>query len=319
MRRENSVEHAYYDVLTMDNLHLISAIMVSALRKKTYLYLLIALTSPLLLSTVLLSMPSLSMFLEVMSQRVSPGTMSLLVRSSASSGDCIPVELLGTITLNDTELPVLVVPVDVFLENLFEFKEVSYTSDFTSLPQEVYEELQVESVLLNGCTRRVSHVHRGINAVIVLGEVSTESDTKLCRVSTSHVLKEALFFVESSLIEVSKRWLLLVLLAHTPLVYVAVLKARRALEEEFNALHNLGVSRGKILLGFSLVVLFVCVIVSVFIVSMSVVIVNSVHKFTSLYWFTPQPYTRSALFYYVAGSVILVFASSLVAGFKKHV
>ncbi|MEM4224881.1 MAG: hypothetical protein QXX93_02860, partial [Desulfurococcaceae archaeon] len=114
MRRENSVEHAYYDVLTMDNIHLISAILVSALRKKTYLYLLIALTSPLLLSTVLLSMPSLSMFLEVMSQRVSPGTMSLLVRSSASLGDCIPVELLGTITLNDTELPVLVVPVDVF-------------------------------------------------------------------------------------------------------------------------------------------------------------------------------------------------------------
>ncbi|MEM4481388.1 MAG: hypothetical protein QW808_01780 [Desulfurococcaceae archaeon] len=261
---------------------IISAILLSIFRKGAYKVLIAAFAPPLLLSAVLLSVPSLTVFVDTVPQQSSVECIKLVVFNGRDS--CFDLQIAGIARIGSVELPLVATPEDFLRSGLVDFKAVAENCDFISIPADVYEKHRGEYVVIGDVEKCVSHVHEGIYAVIQVGFMSVESRVKLCSATQADVFKRALAYVEESLRETSTAWLNTLFLAYIPMAYLAVMRVQRILSEEFTALINLGVSRGKLALGFTVASFTVSSLIAVFLLSLSAVALNALHKLISLYW-----------------------------------
>lgn len=295
---------------------IVSTMMLSILRKRLHRFLIAALAAPLILSTVILSTPSLPVFIDAASQRAGVKELNLLVFQDGFN-DCSPIQVAGVAHLSDVELPLIVIPESLFKEKTLYFEKVNESCEFTSIPMDIYEKHRGELVVVDGFKRCVSHVHRGINAVILLSLEPIESGVKLCNVSYVSVLKHALMFLEKDILEVSTAWLTALLLVYVPLVYIAISRVCTVLSDEFKVLLNLGVSRIRVVLGFTTAMIAACAVIALFLVSTSIVAVNALHKFMNLYWFTPQLYPKATVALIVFKALCITFLTSMIAGLRR--
>lgn len=295
---------------------IVSAIMLSILRKRAYRFLIAALAPPLILSTVILSTPSLSIFIDAMSQRVSVSELNILVFQNEFNG-CFPIQVAGIAHLGGVELPLIVIPESLLREKIVYFEKINESCEFTSVPVDVYEKHRGELVVVDGVKRCISHVHRNINAVILISLEPVESRVKLCNVSYTSALKHTLMFLEKNLVDTSTAWLTTLLLVYIPLVYISVSRVCTILSNEFKALLSLGISKGRVVLGFAIAMIAVCTAIVLFLISLSIVAINALHKFMSLYWLTPPLSPRTAIALIAFKALCIVSLTSMVVGLRR--
>lgn len=296
---------------------IVVVVMLSIFRRRVYRFLIAALAPPLILSTVLLSIPSLSAYVDAMPLHIGTENRAVLMFQN-SFGECFPVQVTGTAYLDGIELPLITVPESLFRSNVIDFREVNESCrEFTSIPADVYGKRYSGVVVADGVKKCISHIHRGINAVIALGLESTKGRIELCSVNYVDILEHALAIFEKNLIEVSTVWLNMLLLIYIPLIYIAISRVYTALSNESRALLATSVSRRGAVLGFTIAITITCSITALFLTSLSIATLNALHKLINLYWFIPPPSPKTAIVLMVFKALSTAFLISVVVGLRR--
>lgn len=283
-------------------------LLLSILRKRAHIPLLIALTPPIILSVTIFSVPSISnilSFLEI------PDKSTILVVREPFSDKCFRVNMISVHLGSEEDLylhtVVLVVDQVVYDEisrviasesamNLIADEQISI-----SLPEHLYQELGrprvVRLKLLNEDLEeyRVAYVHKLLNnPILILNKKSgNEPSIYLCISSAKSVLISHVARSESNLISHALTWVLLVSASHTFLIYVAIKVLSKRLEPELKTLLFMGFEPSRLALIASITVLIVSTALSLLLHSITVVVLNTVHSFVSTFTLVLKPEFRS--------------------------
>lgn len=300
-------------------IEIITAIISSVFKKRAYRSLIVSFVAPMVLTTILLSIPNISRFADIMPRGTIINSMNLFVAQDVhvTSGLCSSVEVAGVVRLNGVELPLIIASLDVLLKNIVDFKEVKKDCEFISVPMDIHKRYFGGSIVINNVEKCVSHFHTGIYAVIVLVNNSVDSKVKLCKVNSLEVLRYAFKFLEEGVIEISLVWIAALLIVHVPLMYIALSRVFTALEDEIEVFLGLGVDRKKIILGVAIAITIISSITLMFLISLSIVTLNILHKVASLYWFSPQPSPRLPILSTALIVLCLTIVISLVLGLRR--
>uniref|UniRef100_A0A7J3I8D2 ABC transporter permease n=1 Tax=Ignisphaera aggregans TaxID=334771 RepID=A0A7J3I8D2_9CREN len=300
-------------------IEIIKAIILSILRKRAYRSLIVSFAAPIVLATILLSIPNISRFADTMLQGTVINTTNLFVAQDAhvTSDLCSSVEVAGVVRLNEFELPLIIASVDILLKNIVNFKEVAKDCGFVSVPMDIYRRYLDGGIAIDDVKRCVSHTHTGFYAVIVLVNNSIDSRVKLCRINSLEVLRYAFKFLEKGVVEASLAWITALLIAHAPLMYIALSRVFTALEDEIEVFLYLGIDRRKIILGVAIAITSISSIILMFLISISIVALNTLHKVANLYWFSLQPSPRLLILPIALIVLCLTIAISLALGLRR--
>lgn len=291
----------------------------SILRKKTYKYLIVSMVAPIILSTILLSIPNISMLVNFLSKRIITENINLISfrNHQIISGVCSPIEIAGMVQLGEIELPLIIASSDLLVENIVNFKEVTKSNDFVSMPMKLYKEKFGDGIVINGVKRNISHIHTGIHAVIILVNKSINNDIELCNVNSLDMLRYAFTLLEEDIYRASLVWVIILLVLYVPLIYIALYKIFMALENEIKVFLNLGVDRRKIVSGITIAIFTISSAVILFLVSLSMVMINALHKIISIYLFSLHPYPRTHIALIVLIVLCLNLVISMVIGLRE--
>ncbi|MEM4789343.1 MAG: hypothetical protein QXV06_06080 [Ignisphaera sp.] len=296
-----------------------TVIISSIFRKRAYGSLIVSFVAPMVLTTILLSIPNISRFVDIIPQRTIINTVNLFTAQDVhvASDLCSSVEVAGVVRLNDAELPLIIASMDILLKNIVNFKEVAKDCEFISVPMNIYERYLNGSIVINNVEKCISHTHTSIYAVIILVNESVDSKVKLCKVNSLEILRYAFKFLEEGIVEASLVWIAALLTVHVPLMYIALSRVFTALEDEIEVFLGLGIDRRKIILGIAIAIASISSIILMFLISMSIVALNILHKISNLYWFSLQPSLRLLVLPIALIVICLTVAISLALGLRR--
>lgn len=257
----------------------------SILRRNTHLTLLISLSALLLLTVILYSLPSPALLLEnYLSSALKD--VNVVVASRENAGEeCIKASVVeayldghGLVALVYSEV------IAKRFTDVLKFNETGCTcSGFTvSLPRNLYVSLNracdVE-LKINGECRSycVKYTHELLEAVIVLNSTQGfhRSNPYLCLTSKFEVVRSTLMELENSVLNTVDIWLLLLLIASLPGVYVASIRVLLSIKSELKVLLNAGLSKATITLCCTFILWVLEALAVIFLLSLSTVIVYS--------------------------------------------
>ncbi|MEM1526930.1 MAG: hypothetical protein QXI44_07605, partial [Ignisphaera sp.] len=100
-----------------------TVIISSVFRKRAYGSLIVSFVAPMVLTTILLSIPNISRFVDIIPQRTIINTANLFTAQDVhvASDLCSSVEVAGVVRLNDAELPLIIASMDILLKNIVNF------------------------------------------------------------------------------------------------------------------------------------------------------------------------------------------------------
>lgn len=291
--------------------------LLSMFRKGVYKFLLIAVVAPIILSTVFFSMPGIEVFTNIASEYFGDKKSVFLTSSSLSDSVCYPVKVYGLAKVGEVELPVIFVRRDILSNDSMMYRKVSNTCDSDiSVPREVYRDGMENVVTINGSKSCFSYTHNYMNAVIIFTDNDIESPTRLCITSMANLLRIGTLWLDS---EMNRLYLFLALLntlIHIPLIYIAVSKSYSMLKEEVSVFLSMGSSKRRVIISVTLSITLLTIISTLFLVMLSIVSLNILHKVINVFWFLPQPSLRMSVVLIPIAITTAAFFASIAVGLK---
>lgn len=273
-------------------------LVLSTLRKRAYIPLLVALTPPVILSVALLSIPSTSSALDILSLADQP---TILVSKEPITNECFRARIFSTYLGFEEVLPTIALIVDQT-----GYKRISgaisskSTIDLevedgivVSLPERLYQRLGRPSTIYlryrveNFEEYRVVYVHKLLNALIIIVDelMDEEPNTYLCLSNTRFILRNSLAKIENTILSHALIWVLSVTILHTFMLYVAIMMLARKLQPELRSLLFTGIDPSSLTAYACITVLIISATITLLLYSLTVVVLNTSYYLAST--FTP--------------------------------
>lgn len=272
------------------NVYIVRVLVLSILRKNAHLPLLIALTPPVLLATVLLSLPSMSGVVEFLDIR---NISIVVVLDKPTLGNCYSARTVEVVfPLSELSTTALVVNHTVFnsISTTISAKPINNIIEentFASLPKDLYYrlgepakiKLRVRGVFTD--VVQVKYVHELINAPIIVSSIEMAPHVYVCITDKQSVLRDIFLNMEESFFAHVHAWVAFLVTSYIPLVYVASRIVTKSMGNEFRTLINLGLNPSRLVFCASLSLLAVTFLLTAFLYSLSIVVLYTTYSFVS--------------------------------------
>lgn len=253
-------------------LTLLWVLLLAMLRKGVHRYFAIALIAPVALSIALPTILRSTDVLSVLGRSTENTLVAVVTARESSFGKCYPAKLTGSAMYRGLELPLLVAVKDLLAEHALGFTVVSEGCGAISVPQHLYR--TGEEVVFNNTSACPTYVHKGVEAIIVFTNTSTDSTAAICAATPLEVLEHAYTYVESTLLSKVALWITVLAVSHVPILLIAITRAVSTLHEEVTALNFIGVSRTRLLLFMGTAILILALATQFIIASITVVFLH---------------------------------------------
>lgn len=282
------------------NIYVIRALVLSILRKNAHLPLLIVLIPPILLSTTLLSLPSINSVVELLGLQ---DTSVVVVLDRLVLHNCYPAGIVEiSISSSGFNTVALIVDHTVFdaISTTILARSVNSLIDekfSASLPEDLYSrlggpvklELKVQDTFSNEVP--VKYVHKLIDAPIIISAQNMLPQVYICITNKHSILRDMLLSIERGFFTYIRVWITFLTISYIPLVYMASKMVVKRVSSELRVFINLGLDPSRLSFYASLSMLAVTFLLAILLYSIAIVILYTTYSFISTIvpFISPQP------------------------------
>lgn len=290
-------------------------LLLVVLRGRHYTVLFAAVLVPILLSTVLYSIPSVKTLELVIPEYNSP----IVVYSESPIGNYYPSRIVeGLLEANNTSVDVKIMVVKMEAQYLNPLVKCSNCTSGVLLPRDLYTSLGKPGevvVAVDGFTGVYSVLgYWSSNLVLLLdSELLVEPEGYICTANRQSVLTGFLEGLEYELLATAGLWILVLTLVYTPLVYIAHERLVDALKPELRQFYENGVNPRTLYLSTLTTLLSIHVLVVLYITALGVVLVYTAWSILSAFIPSPPPVLRENLLTPLSTQLLLGFILASIA------
>lgn len=313
----------------MRSIHnIIFILILSLLRKDLYMYILISILIPTIVSVALYSLPSLNMFRETLYSYDSERPI-ITVSDEKLFGECYSAKLVedGVIYVDNkssSKVPVLIVesdPCKITNKILGRGFCVNYT-DLVVMPKDVCISVEKDRrINMTLGSENISCIVSGYwssNIVLLItSEISkymiNGSKVYLCIETRKDFLERSLSFVENDLIDLARSWVYILILIYIPIIYVTQRRVVESLKTEIKMLYVNGVALKDLKISMFLTLTIVYVATVLYIASLGVMLIYVAWSFLKSIMIIMPPQTRSEVIYMILSMIFSGTATSYIA------
>jgi len=297
----------------------VGVLLVTMIKRGLYTAVLIGVLAPLMLATILYSIPDATNLLVDYTGLEKP---VLLVANKPLGGKCYPGNILsGLVAAGDTVLEARVLGVRADADTLL--GELGLTGGYNErsglvVPMDMYNALgRVSTVklVLNNTVHeyRVAGSWRASTMLLVDPGLVEVGVLYVCLEPRSEYAAKLLEHVEDSLLATTGSWVLLLLFAYTPVVYASQRRVVESLRGELEALYNTGLSVARLFLSVYAGLVVLSALAALYAVSVGVVLVYTTWSLLGFIAPIPQPVLRSEISFCLLTAVSVFSATALLA------
>jgi len=286
-------------------------LILSAIRKKLYNTLLVAVLAPVLLAVILFSIPDPS---SLNYAYIDAGKPLLLVSSSVVDGDCYPATTVEGFVGNDSSgLSALVLVVKAEASRVLSSTGLSKQYNYSSgvvLPLDLYNDLgKPKSVVvsISGRTHNYTVASSwGSNIVLLLdSELSGWFDEYTCLTPRGDLFRGVLRSAESDLLSVSLRWVILLILAYSVIIYIAHRRVAESMRLDVRILVEIGLSNRTAKASTAIALIALHALTTLYVSTLGVVLVYTAWSLLGYILPLPPPTPRASTLWILLLEVLL--------------
>jgi hypothetical protein len=286
-------------------------LILSAIRKKLYSTLLVSVLAPVLLAVVLFSIPDPSNFNYAY---IDDGKPILLVSSSVVGGDCYPATTVEGFAGNGSSgLSALVLVVKAEAPHVLSSTGLSKQYNYSSgvvLPPDLYNSLGKPSsvvVSISGRTHNYTVASSwGSNIVLLLdSELSGWFDEYACLTTRGDLFRGVLRSAESDLLSVSLRWVILLILAYSVIIYIAHRRVAESMRLDVRILVEIGLSNRTAAASTAIALIVLHALMTLYVSTLGIVLVYTAWSLLGYILPLPPPTLRATTLWILLLEVLL--------------
>jgi len=286
-------------------------LILSAIRKKLYNTLLVAVLAPVLLAVVLFSIPDPS---SLNYAYIDAGKPLLLVSSSVVGGDCYPATAVeGFVGNGSSGLSAIVLVVKAEASRVLSSTGLSKQYNYSSgvvLPLDLYNDLGKPSsvvVSISGRTHNYTVASSwGSNIVLLLDSgLSGWFDEYACLTPRGDLFRGVLRSAESDLLSVSLRWVILLILAYSVIIYIAHRRVAESMRLDVRILVEIGLSTRTAIASTAITLIVLHTVMTLYVSALGVVLVYTAWSLLGYILPLPPPTLRATTLWILLLEVLL--------------
>ncbi|MCC6053869.1 MAG: hypothetical protein LM589_00915 [Thermosphaera sp.] len=286
-------------------------LILSAIRKKLYNTILVAVLAPVLLAVVLFTIPDPS---SLNYAYIDNGKPVFLVSSSVVSGDCYPATAVeGFVGNGSSGLSAIVLVVKAEAPRVLSSTGLSKQYNYSSgvvLPLDLYNDLGKPSsvvVSINGRTRNYTVVSSwGSNIVLLLdSELSGLFGEYACLTPRGDLFRGFLRSIERDLLSVSLQWMILLILAYSVIIYTAHRRVAESMRLDVRILVESGLSNRAAKASTAIALIILHALITLYISALGVVLVYTAWSLLGYILPLPPPTLRTSTLWILLLEVLL--------------
>jgi hypothetical protein len=286
-------------------------LILSAIRKKLYSTLLVSILAPVLLAVMLFSIPDPSNFNYAY---IDAGKPILLVSSSVAGGDCYPATTVeGFVGNGSSGLSAIVLVVKAEASRVLNSTGLSKQYNYSSgvvLLLDLYNDLGKPSsvvVSISGRTHNYTVASSwGSNIVLLLdSELSGWFDEYACLTPRGDLFRGVLRNAESDLLSVSLRWVILLILAYSVIIYIAHRRVAESMRLDVRMLVESGLSTRTAKASTAIALIVLHTVMTLYVSALGIVLVYTAWSLLGYILPLPPPTLRATTLWIILLEVLL--------------
>jgi hypothetical protein len=286
-------------------------LILSAIRKKLYNTILVAVLAPVLLAVVLFTIPDPS---SLNYAYIDNGKPVLLVSSSVVGGDCYPATAVeGFVGNGSSGLSAIVLVVKAEAPRVLSSTGLSKQYNYSSgvvLPLDLYNDLGKPSsvvVSISGRTRNYTVASSwGSNIVLLLdSELSGWFDEYVCLTPRGDLFRGVLRSIERDLLSASLQWMILLILAYSVIIYTAHRRVAESMRLDVRILVESGLSNRAAKASTAIALIVLHALMTLYVSALGVVLVYTAWSLLGYILPLPPPTLRTSTLWILLLEVLL--------------